>query len=231
MHLYKGKKGKVNQVSSKFLSNLGQRTLTGIIFASFYGGMLFFLPPSYFSILLIITLAIILIFEWPNFFPVKSKEFWFIMPFYPILPFLCLILLNQQNQLLVILLLAMVFCFDMGAYLSGNLFGRHKLWPAISPGKTWEGFFGGFIAALIVFLVINEWYLGFKFSLGFSAAFTLITCVAATTGDLFESWLKRKAGIKDSGNLLPGHGGFLDRFDGVLFVAILFYMLRTILFI
>lgn len=216
-------------MSKKFIQNLGQRAITSIIFAAIYGGTLFFLPPIYFSILLMITLAIILIFEWPNFFPANSKEFWWIMPLYPILPFICLILLNQQNQMLVILLLAMVFSFDTGAYLAGNLIGKHKLWPAISPGKTWEGFFGGFIAALTAFLLINGWYLGFNFSLVFSVLFTLITCIAATAGDLFESWLKRKAGIKDSGNLLPGHGGFLDRFDGILFVAVLFWMMRLMI--
>jgi phosphatidate cytidylyltransferase len=211
-------------MNKMFLSNLAQRTPTGIFFVLIYGGILFFFQPIYFSILLFITLLIILCCEWPNFFSIFSKKFWLIMPFYPILPFACLIAINQQNQLLLILLFAMVFCFDTGAYLVGNVIGTHKLWAAISPGKTWEGFFGGYLAALIIFLLLNRWYLGHHFSFIFASLFTLITTITATAGDLFESWLKRQANIKDSGNLLPGHGGFLDRFDGILFVSVLFYM-------
>ncbi|MEX0672311.1 MAG: phosphatidate cytidylyltransferase [Candidatus Babeliales bacterium] len=216
-------------MNKKFLQNFQQRIITGTLFGALYGGILLFLPPIYFSLLLLITLGIILIFEWPNFFTPSSLPFWLLMPFYPVAPFLCLIEINQTNQPLIFLMLAMVFCFDTGAYLAGNIFGVHKLWPTISPGKTWEGFFGGYCCALITFLLLDAGYLHFSFSLPFAALLTGITCIFSTAGDLFESWLKRKAGIKDSGNLLPAHGGFLDRFDGLLFVAVLFSILQALI--
>ncbi len=208
------------------MNNLGKRICTATIFALIYGGTILFLPKIYFSGLLIATLIIILIFEWPNFFPVDSKEFWLMMPFYPILPFACLIALNQHDTLLLILLFAMVATFDTGAYIFGNLFGKRKLAPRISPGKTWEGFIGGFFSTLLMLVVINTIYFKLPIAPTFIIIFTLLVCTTTTIGDLFQSILKRQAGIKDSGNLLPGHGGFLDRFDGLLFVATLFYGLQ-----
>jgi phosphatidate cytidylyltransferase len=103
---------------------------------------------------------------------------------------------------------------DTGAYLSGMSFGKHKLMERISPKKTWEGFTGGVITAVIVAFFLSGW-LGVvdKFHWVIIA---LIISAAGTFGDLVESMLKRSLGVKDSGSILPGHGGFLDRFDSAI---------------
>ena len=119
----------------------------------------------------------------------------------------------QQLELLAVLLI--VWVGDIGAYFGGRRFGRSALAPMISPGKTWEGAFTGFILAVpigasIFFLSDSASHPGIIF------AIIAVTAVAAVLADLFESILKRSAGKKDSGNLLPGHGGVLDRIDSLL---------------
>jgi len=110
---------------------------------------------------------------------------------------------------------------DAGAYICGSLLGRHKLFPRISPGKSWEGSIGGGI--LVVIAAVLTWYLAEQYgenSLGLSAwewaGLGLTVVVFGTWGDLVESLFKRTLGIKDSGSILPGHGGMLDRFDSTL---------------
>ena len=110
---------------------------------------------------------------------------------------------------------------DTGAYLCGSLLGKHKLFPRISPGKSWEGSIGGGI--LVVIVAILVWYLLEQYdqnALGLSAiewaGLGLVIVIFGTWGDLVESLFKRTLGIKDSGNILPGHGGMLDRFDSSL---------------
>ena len=113
-------------------------------------------------------------------------------------------------------LLSLVWIADIGAYFSGRQFGKHKLAPAISPGKTWEGLVGGMVANLMwilgVYQISSGWGLGLWPFILIGVATSLISVV----GDLFESILKREAGVKDSGKLLPGHGGMLDRIDSVI---------------
>jgi phosphatidate cytidylyltransferase len=116
----------------------------------------------------------------------------------------------------VLLALLGTFAVDTCAYFAGRQWGRHKLAPAISPNKTWEGFVGGwvggFAAVLLLDLVLDID--------GDNAAVMLLAFAlppAAAAGDLFESWLKRRAGVKDASNLIPGHGGALDRLDSLLF--------------
>lgn len=113
-----------------------------------------------------------------------------------------------------------VWAADIGAYFAGRAFGRHKLAPAVSPGKTWEGFAGGLLAALLVGWAAGTWLAPapprpWSIWLGLTAVVAAISVV----GDLTESLLKRIAGVKDSGTLLPGHGGVLDRIDSVLAAA------------
>jgi phosphatidate cytidylyltransferase len=110
-----------------------------------------------------------------------------------------------------------IWTYDTGAYLSGRFLGKHKLFERISPKKTWEGFIGGIILAIIAAIIISKYFTTFEmFDWIFIA---IIATVTATFGDLTESMLKRSAEIKDSGTILPGHGGILDRFDSVLFAA------------
>ncbi|MCB0507829.1 MAG: CDP-archaeol synthase [Chitinophagales bacterium] len=120
------------------------------------------------------------------------------------------------------LLAIMVFAWanDSWAYLSGRFLGKHKLFERISPKKTWEGFFGGMIAtivfAYIVYLLFPKWT-GYSVSLTTYIILAIITSITSTYGDLAESMIKRNLQIKDTGTALPGHGGFLDRFDGLIF--------------
>ena len=103
---------------------------------------------------------------------------------------------------------------DSGAYLAGSAFGKRKLFPRVSPGKSWEGSIGGAIASYIVVFIISKWYTGFSIIDWMVIAAILI--VIGTLGDLVESLYKRSKNVKDSGKLLPGHGGILDRFDSLL---------------
>jgi phosphatidate cytidylyltransferase len=115
-------------------------------------------------------------------------------------------------------IIVLVWAADTGAYYAGRTFGRRLLAPAVSPGKTWEGLAGGVAAALVVALL--WWAVGDS---GLAPwhwlALAVFTGILGPVGDLFESTLKRSAGVKDSAAWLPGHGGFLDRFDALAFVA------------
>lgn len=116
---------------------------------------------------------------------------------------------------LIVLVFCLLWANDIFAYLTGRLLGKHKLFPRISPGKTIEGSIGGLvftIIAMVVFAHYADW-LPLAVGIGMAA----IAVVFGTLGDLCESMLKRQAGVKDSGKLIPGHGGILDRFDSVMF--------------
>lgn len=131
--------------------------------------------------------------------------------------------LPEHGTLAAFTVLLTVFAADTIAYLAGRLFGRHKLAPRTSPGKTWEGLAAGTIAAILVpfFAFYEEDFLDVPQSLALGA----VVAAAAPMGDLFESALKRDAGVKDTGRLLLGHGGMLDRIDALLFSAVASYYL------
>jgi phosphatidate cytidylyltransferase len=116
---------------------------------------------------------------------------------------------------------------DTFAYVGGRVFGRHKLWPSVSPHKTWEGLFVGFLGGMLGTLVIRRW-LPREMTLGLCLAIGAVGGVAAPVGDLCKSVLKRAYHVKDTGRLLPGHGGVLDRIDGVLFVAPALWLMRAL---
>ena len=133
----------------------------------------------------------------------------------------CLLLLREvpeHGRLAVFTVLLAVFADDTAAYLVGRLVGRHKLAPSLSPGKTWEGFVAGTAAAIAVafFALYEQGFLTIPESIVLGAAIAL----AGAAGDLFESALKRDLQVKDSGQLLGGHGGMLDRIDSLLFAAV-----------
>ncbi len=121
----------------------------------------------------------------------------------------------------LLLLFLGVWTFDSAAFFTGHFLGRHKLAPRISPGKTWEGCAGGLVFTLMLCLLLAgpflrvPWYLSLALGLGLS--------VAATLGDLAESLIKRQVQVKDSGQLMPGHGGLLDRIDSLLFAVVVVY--------
>ena len=116
-----------------------------------------------------------------------------------------------------------IWVSDTGAYFSGRFFGRHKLNPEVSPKKTWEGAVGGTLLAVGAAALMQHLFLPTCFSVKAALGLGLLVAVVGQVSDLAESVLKRSAGVKDSSNLLPGHGGFLDRFDSYLLLAPLFY--------
>lgn len=191
--------------------------------------LLYMIPSLYSSLFIAALLLMLLATEWPLL--ARDNIYMLIMtPFYPVLPCLALIALNQESIYRPLLALAVILAatHDTGSYIAGNFFGRHLIAPTISPSKTWEGFFGGCIGTMLVFMTIlycwdisMSWY--------FFVSLSLCMSLLAFYGDLFESWLKRKAHVKDSGNLLPGHGGILDRIDSILFVATFIYVFRRYL--
>jgi phosphatidate cytidylyltransferase len=125
---------------------------------------------------------------------------------------------NAAGRANVLFLFAVVWASDIGAYLAGRLFGGPKLWPAVSPNKTWSGAAGGMVATLLVGLVVAA-----SFTPNASVLAVLVVAallgVASQAGDLLESAIKRHFDVKDSSHLIPGHGGLLDRLDGVLAAA------------
>jgi len=132
------------------------------------------------------------------------------------LPVLALLVLRdaQQGLLLAFWAMALVWACDIGAYFAGRTIGGPKLMPRVSPNKTWAGLLGGVAGAGLFAAILTFWGLDWRL-----AAATPLLAILAQAGDLYESWLKRRAGVKDSGNLLPGHGGVLDRLDGLVPVA------------
>ncbi|MFT5711205.1 MAG: phosphatidate cytidylyltransferase [Halioglobus sp.] len=129
-----------------------------------------------------------------------------------------------RGGMLMVAMVLIVATADIGAYFSGKSFGKHKLAPEVSPAKTWEGFWGGVLACLLLSLVF--WYLlpVQKQHIGLISVVTvvLITGVASVVGDLTVSMVKRQSGVKDSGSILPGHGGVLDRLDSLSAAAPVF---------
>jgi phosphatidate cytidylyltransferase len=144
------------------------------------------------------------------------------------LPWYCLLKMlagNPYNPMLMLGIFGLLWIADSGAYFAGRFFGRTKLMPSVSPKKTWEGLGGGLLASLLL-----AWFLS-GFQTEFSETQWLIlaasTTLAGTLGDLAESRLKRSLDLKDSGNILPGHGGFLDRFDGFFLASPVNYLIAA----
>jgi len=129
-----------------------------------------------------------------------------------------LLWLQQQadGNLLLVSGMAVVWVSDTAAYFAGRAFGRHRLAPAVSPGKTWEGVAGA-VAGVAVYTLALVLVMGERLPAGLPEMFglTLLMCLLGIVGDLYESWMKRVAGVKDSGACLPGHGGLLDRVDAL----------------
>lgn len=144
---------------------------------------------------------------------------------YLVLPFVLLILLTQQTTILSPVLTGMfllIWANDSFAYLSGRFFGKHKLLERISPKKTWEGVIGGFVFT-ILFSLLTAHYLDASQDYVFWVVTAIIVVPCAILGDLLESLFKRSLDIKDSGTILPGHGGILDRFDATLVTVPFFF--------
>ena len=198
------------------MSELTVRTLTGLILiasalaASAVGGNLF--------ALFVAGIATLMFYEWTRLVRGWGAA-WYVSGFvYALVPALALLWIRERDGVeLLVWVFIVTWATDIGAYFTGRRFGRRKLAPAISPGKTVEGLWGGIAAAA---LLGGAWVLAFDLGRPLLLLGPLLAA-AAQAGDLFESWMKRRAGVKDSGAWLPGHGGILDRLDGLVPVAVL----------
>ena len=200
------------------MNELAVRTVTGVVLvaaallAAIQGGNVF--------AMLVAAIATLMFYEWTRIVRGWGTT-WYIGGFiYALLPALALLWIRERDDQGLALLLwtfIVTWATDIGAYFAGRSFGKRKLAPLISPNKTVEGLFGGIVAAS---LFGGAWAL--ITDLGTALlALAPIFAVAAQAGDLFESGMKRRAGVKDSGAWLPGHGGALDRLDGLVPVAVL----------
>ncbi len=126
------------------------------------------------------------------------------------------------GEWLVLFLAVVTWASDIGAYYAGTLWGKHPLLPSISPKKTVEGVLGGLVLAVGVAFLAQQWFTS-ELSLADAVILGVLLTIAGLLGDLFESMIKRRTGVKDSGGILPGHGGMLDRLDSLLFAAPTFY--------
>ncbi|MGO4887747.1 phosphatidate cytidylyltransferase [Anaerobacillus sp. MEB173] len=133
----------------------------------------------------------------------------------------------MNGMLIVFLILFLIWATDSGAYFIGRKFGKRKLWPEISPKKTIEGSLGGVACAFIVGIVFYS-FVPVLDSMSTLVAVILLTSIFGQIGDLVESALKRHYGVKDSGHILPGHGGILDRFDSLIFVMPILHLFQVI---
>lgn len=159
-------------------------------------------------------------------FPFNDIAYTFLGIAYVTLPFFLFSKLGFMqgsfNYVLPLGFLILLWTNDTGAYLAGRSFGKRKLFERISPKKTWEGFFGGLILAIVAAVNLEKYFSYLPLWQWITVA--VIISVVGTLGDLVESMLKRSLQVKDSGNILPGHGGFLDRFDGLLLAAPMVYV-------
>lgn len=226
---------------SKSIFTILLTTLAAIIYyLPSYG----YLPINIFEIILLSSIAwwgvaLVLVLSYP-----KSVKLWgtsffnkLLFAFFTLMPFfIAMIQLRQINYGLnsyegaywLLYILVLVWATDSGAYFAGRLWGKHKLAPSVSPGKTIEGLMGGVISSIIIGLLVY-------YSHFFNAPFypfmisSVVAIFASVLGDLTESMFKREANIKDSGHLIPGHGGILDRIDSLtaampIFAAFILYI-------
>ena len=132
---------------------------------------------------------------------------------------------GEFGPLVLLLSMLLVWAIDTGAYFSGRRFGKTKLAVYVSPGKTWEGVFGGaFLTLIVSFIILYLLQPQLNIALTFLALILTLIAVFSVFGDLFESVLKRQVGLKDSGKILPGHGGVLDRIDSLIIAVPMLYL-------
>lgn len=200
------------------MNELAVRTATGLLLiavalaAAAVGGTIF--------ALLVAAVATGMFYEWTRLTRGWGAGWYLSGLCYALVPALSLLWIRERDSHGLELLLwvfLVTWSTDIGAYFVGRSLGRRKLAPNVSPGKTFEGLYGGIAAAT---LIGGAWVLAIGLGKPL-LALAPVLAVAAQAGDLFESGLKRRAGVKDSGHLLPGHGGLLDRVDGLVPVAVL----------
>ena len=204
-------------------SDLGTRTVSSLLMIAVSGLALWL--GSYAFAIFVIAIAFGLLREWRSLVwamtPGTAYRFaWTIggMLYIGTAAGLMAFLRDTGGTMLLLAFVGIVIATDTGAYFAGRAIGGPKIAPKISPSKTWAGLVGGMIASALFLTVFQNWNGGFS---GWAVIIGAQLAVVAQAGDFFESWMKRRAGVKDSGNILPGHGGLLDRLDGLLPVIII----------
>lgn len=177
-----------------------------------------------FILMCLIICAVIEMFrKTPN--PINNVAYTIFGQIYIVLPFSLMAYILSYNKKLLLAVFVIIWVNDTFAYLTGSLLGKHKLSPKISPNKSWEGLIGGLVGTWGVALLIywleayaKNSYIPFTATQWLALGTAIM--IFGTLGDLFESLIKRTVGVKDSGNIMPGHGGLLDRLDSVLFATL-----------
>jgi phosphatidate cytidylyltransferase len=216
-------------------SDLGTRTLSAVVMLAVTGAALWL--GSWWWIGLVIVVAGGVLYEWRRLvrgfaLRASAEALWTLagILYLGIAVAMLMFLRDQVGIVSALMVVLMVIATDVGAYFAGRTFGGPKIAPKISPSKTWAGLFGGIIAAsalLAGYLVYGLHHLnspsyedvGDRAGALLGIAVGAVVAVVAQAGDFFESWMKRRAGVKDSSHLIPGHGGLFDRVDGLLAVS------------
>ena len=203
-----------------------KRALSGVIYIA-----IMWLGTSYSETtfcLLFAVLGIVSIYEMWRLRKGKTKVIAFL---YVLIPFFIIQLFGMTDHdypnspfdpTIILLMFVLTWTFDTFAYLFGVKFGKTKIMPSVSPKKSWEGFVGGFFFTVIVSLITVHYLLAVENNI--ALAISLIIPFTATLGDFIESYYKRQAGVKDSGNFIPGHGGILDRMDAFMITIPILYI-------
>jgi phosphatidate cytidylyltransferase len=183
--------------------------------------------------ILFLVLGLVSIYEMWKLRKGKSKVYAFV---YVLLPFFLIHFFGKIESLnfnsvfdpsLILLMFILTWTFDTFAYLFGVRFGKTKIMPSVSPKKSWEGFAGGFVFTVIASFITTHYFL--KVDNSIALAMSLFLPFTATLGDFTESYFKRQAGVKDSGNFIPGHGGMLDRMDAFMITIPVLYIYLNII--
>jgi phosphatidate cytidylyltransferase len=216
---------------AEYKPNVLAGSLAGLVFYLLLCGYLANLYPVSLILLIIPFISAVFIAELytKHAKPFQNIAITLLGVIYVVVPFSLLVItgftqsgLSNYNPTIILGFFFLLWTSDTGAYLVGISFGKHRLFPRISPKKSWEGFFGGLVFTLIVSWVISKYFT--VISLTDWVIIALIIGIFGVLGDLIESLLKRSFDTKDSGNILPGHGGILDRFDSVIFSAPLVFL-------
>lgn len=200
------------------MNELAIRTLTGLILIA--TALLAAVQGGNILAVLVAAVATLMFYEWTRITRGWGAAWYISGFFYALLPALALLWIRERDAhglALLIWAFIVTWSTDIGAYFAGRRFGKRKLAPTISPNKTIEGLYGGIAAATVLGA---SWALATHLGTPL-LALAPVLAIAAQAGDLFESGMKRRAGVKDSGAWLPGHGGVLDRLDGLVPVAVL----------
>ena len=220
---------------SKAVSN-GKNNIIPGVFGLLMGLSLMFVPEKYVvSVLaagILVFLSLTVFFHKKVLFKDAAGLYFGAIYIFALFKYIYLVRMEEFGKFIVFAIFIGAFLTDTGAYFAGTFFGKHKLCPEISPKKTIEGAIGGIVTTVVAFVVygfIGKEFFGYNLSIINAVITGLILSIISQIGDLSASVIKRELGIKDYGNIMPGHGGALDRFDSVLFVAPVFYWLNQIL--